>query len=127
LFDKYVGLWTDSKNPSVWQEAKLAASPAKIGAIGVKISRWITMHGFALNLSTDLSWYRLIVPCGISEYPVATISGLTGKKPESELVAPRAFEYFCQVFQAEDAGYEKSSEDSRARLLKLAADAFASR
>jgi len=80
--DAMIGLWTDASHFEEWRGQKAAAAPVKLGAIGVKISRWVTQHGFALNLTTDLSLYNLIVPCGIKEYPVASVKSLTGAAPD---------------------------------------------
>lgn len=51
---------------------------AKVGAIGVKVRRWVTMHGFAFNVDPDLAHYRLIVPCGIDDRPVTSLARLLG-------------------------------------------------
>jgi len=77
----YVGLWVDHDRPRHWQGEAEATSIAKLGAIGVAISRWVTTHGFALNLTTDLNLFNLIVPCGIAEHPVTSIESLTGETP----------------------------------------------
>lgn len=77
------------------------AGADKIGAIGVRISRWVTMHGFAFNLSTDLSLFRLIVPCGISEFGVGSVASLTGERPSVESAARRALPILAEIF-----GYE---------------------
>lgn len=77
--DGMIGVWADVERPDAWAGAPWAGHLAKIGAIGVKISRWITMHGFALNLEPDLGHFRLIVPCGIADHPVASIASLGGR------------------------------------------------
>ena len=61
-----IGIWCDTPN----------GHEAKIGAIGVRIRRWVTCHGFAVNISPDLSHFGGIVPCGISEYPVTSLADL---------------------------------------------------
>jgi len=71
----------------------------KIGAIGVRIARWITSHGFALNVNTDLSYFRMIVPCGITEKGVTSLSQLLGRKVDLEEVATAAAGHFGDVFQ----------------------------
>ena len=98
-----IGLWVDATEPSRWPGAKDARRLAKLGAIGVRISRWITMHGFALNLSTDLELFGLIVPCGISQHGVTSVQALTGAAPTvASMVAP-ALETLAEVLDAEVA------------------------
>jgi lipoyl(octanoyl) transferase len=93
-----VGVWADAAHPGTWSGSENAEALAKIGAIGVKISRWVTMHGFALNLTTKLAWFGLIVPCGIRDYPVASVEMLTGAQPQLSDAAGRAYTYFGEVF-----------------------------
>jgi lipoyl(octanoyl) transferase len=85
-----VGLWTDRAAPGAYVDFESAESPVKIGAIGVRISRWVTMHGFALNVTTDLSLFGHIVPCGISTHGVASIQSLTGQCPDLKTMAQLA-------------------------------------
>nr|WP_283761148.1 lipoyl(octanoyl) transferase LipB [Roseofilum halophilum] len=70
----------------------------KVGAIGIKVSRWITMHGFSLNVNSDLEGFKAIVPCGIGDRPVGT---LTQFAPHISLADIRQTlpEIFAQVFQ----------------------------
>jgi lipoyl(octanoyl) transferase len=69
---------------------------AKIAAIGVHISRWVTSHGFALNVNTDLSYFQYIVPCGLTK-PVTSMAQL-GVQTNLEEVSERLAEHFCRVF-----------------------------
>ena len=82
-----IGVWVDRDRPTEWAGAEWAGDLQKLGAIGVRISRWITMHGFALNLAVDLDAFGLIVPCGIKGHGVTSIDALTGKRPEVRAVA----------------------------------------
>ena len=72
----------------------------KIASIGVKISRWVTYHGFALNINTDLSAFDFIVPCGISGVRMTSILQETGMAPELEDVAQVAAEKMNLIFNA---------------------------
>jgi len=82
-----LGVWADGACPERWSGLRAARQPVKIGAIGVRLSGWVTMHGFALNLAVDLEAYRWIVPCGISEYAVASVGALTASAPVTAEVA----------------------------------------
>jgi lipoyl(octanoyl) transferase len=75
-----------------------AAVPEKIGAIGVRISRWVTSHGFALNVTTDLDFFRLIVPCGIADRGVTSLAEATGTTPFMDRVETQMAQHFAQVF-----------------------------
>ena len=70
---------------------------SKLGSIGVHISRWVTSHGLALNVSTDLDYFDLIVPCGISK-PVTSMERLLGRRLPREDVKARLVWHFGQVF-----------------------------
>jgi lipoyl(octanoyl) transferase len=73
----------------------------KIGAIGVRISRWVTSHGFAFNVNTDLSYFQLIVPCGISDRGVTSVQALTGRVQNLADVEDCVVEQFATVFERE--------------------------
>lgn len=88
--ENMVGFWVDADQPGHWPGAEQARRLAKLGAIGVRISRWVTMHGFAFNLTTDLELFGLIVPCGISAHGVTSVSQLTSTRPEIRREAERA-------------------------------------
>ena len=73
----------------------------KLAAIGVRISRWITSHGFALNVSTALDYFNLIVPCGIADRGVTSLEALTGRALERGAVEVRVAARFAEVFGRE--------------------------
>ena len=70
----------------------------KLAAIGVRIARWITSHGFALNVSTDLDQFNLIVPCGIADRGVTSLERLIGRQIDMAEVEFRIIEHFANVF-----------------------------
>ena len=71
----------------------------KLAAIGVRIARWITSHGFALNISTNLAHFNLIVPCGIVDKGVTSLDRLTGRTLDIDEVADRTARAFGAVFE----------------------------
>ena len=70
-----IGIWCDD----------LQGREAKIGAIGVRVRRWVTSHGFAVNVAPDLSHFAGIVPCGIAEYPVTSLQALDIKADVTDM------------------------------------------
>jgi lipoyl(octanoyl) transferase len=82
----------DSRYTGVW------TSQGKVAALGVHISRWITRHGFALNVNTDLSYYDLIVPCGIAGKQVTSMERLLARPVGLQEVAGRVAVEFASVF-----------------------------
>jgi lipoate-protein ligase B len=79
----YTGVWMGDK---------------KIGAIGVKVSRWVTTHGFALNVTCDLDWFGHIVPCGLRGKGVTSLERAGGGRPPLRAVADLAAGHFGRVF-----------------------------
>jgi lipoyl(octanoyl) transferase len=86
------GVWLDPQDPFVAR---------KICAMGIKCSRWITMHGFALNVNTDLSHFEFIVPCGIQGKTVTSLEKELGKKVDYEEVKQKIKKHFEAIFDCE--------------------------
>lgn len=86
----------------------------KLAAIGVRISRWVTMHGFALNVGTDLDYFRLIVPCGISDRGVTSLERIVGRKIAVEDVAQKVVTHFGNVFERQMMSHNEATISSSA-------------
>ncbi len=81
--EKYTGVWIEDR---------------KIAAIGIKISRWITMHGFAFNVNTDLNLFNGIIPCGISDKAVTSLEKELGRNFQISEVKEKVINHFKEVF-----------------------------
>ena len=88
------GVWLDWKNP---------VKARKICALGVRTSRWVTMHGFAFNVNSDLSYFNNIIPCGITDKAVTSMKKELGREINMEEVQQKIKKYFSQVFECEAA------------------------
>lgn len=87
----FTGVWLDADN----------ARARKICAMGVRCSRWVTMHGFALNVNTDLSYFNNIVPCGIGDKDVTSLERELGYKPDMEEVKQLLKKHIAELFEME--------------------------
>jgi lipoyl(octanoyl) transferase len=90
-----------SGETGVWIDPDKKGRERKICAIGVRCSRWITMHGFAFNVNTDLSYFNYIVPCGIQNKQVTSLEKELGEKLNMEEVKEKIRKNFEKVFAAE--------------------------
>src|SRR5262249_18365995 len=88
----------DGEHIGVWVGDK------KLAAIGIRISRWVTMHGFAFNVNTDLNYFQLIVPCGIRDHGVTSLQEILGDSVEMSAVAGSLTRHFGEVFNREMIG-----------------------
>jgi lipoyl(octanoyl) transferase len=90
-----------SGETGVWVDPDIKGRERKICAMGIRCSRWITMHGFALNVNTDLSYFQNIIPCGIQNKQVTSIEKELNHKVDIEEVKQSLKKNFSNVFNVE--------------------------
>lgn len=93
--DKYTGVWIEDR---------------KICAIGIKVSRWVTMHGFAFNVNTDLKLFNGIIPCGISDKDVTSLSKELNKEISLKEVKEQIIHHFMNEFQYQQIEFKSKNE-----------------
>lgn len=86
------GVWLDWTNP---------LKARKICALGVRTSRWVTMHGFAFNVNSDLSYFNNIIPCGINDKAVTSMKKELGRELDMEEVKQKVRKYFAEIFECD--------------------------
>ena len=116
------GVWVDVRAGSATgdevkeiKEVEEVKNEEKLAAIGVHLSRWVTSHGFAYNVSTDLRYFELIVPCGIAGKRATSLEKLLGRRVEMKEVAPRIAARLGEIFGLRP---QASSRDALEALLE---------
>ena len=85
----------------VWIDNDIPGRERKICALGIRCSRWVTMHGFALNVNTDLSYFKHIIPCGIVNKQVTSVKKELGYEVDITTLKEKLLVHFCTVFEAD--------------------------
>ncbi len=112
------GVWIDVENVKGAEEVQEVMKvqevkeEEKLGAIGVHLSRWVTSHGFAYNVSTDLRYFDLIVPCGIAGKRATSLEKLLGRSIEIREVAPRIAAHLGEIFGLEMRASRRDALDA---------------
>jgi lipoyl(octanoyl) transferase len=99
----------------VWVDVP-GQSEEKLAAIGVHLSRWVTSHGFAYNVSTDLRYFDLIVPCGIADKRTISLEKLLGRGVEMKEVSPKIVTHLGEVLGIEWSASDRESLDAMLRM-----------
>ena len=86
----------------VWIDVN-GTNPRKICAMGIRTSRWVTMHGFALNVNTDLSFFDYIIPCGIADKSITSIEKELGAAIDIQEVIKKFKKHFSRIFETDMA------------------------
>ena len=90
-YEGYTGVWLDAANDKA----------RKICAMGVRCSRWVTMHGFAFNVNADLDYFKNIVPCGIDDKDVTSMQRELGYAPDMDVVKVKLKDHIASLFKME--------------------------
>jgi lipoyl(octanoyl) transferase len=100
-----VEAWRAEGRIGIWTQA--GGTEAKVGAIGVRVSRWVTMHGFSVNLAPELSHFSGIVPCGIAEFPVTSLDemGASARQEHFDLALKQGL---CDFLRSLEGAREKA-------------------
>ncbi|WP_027002940.1 lipoyl(octanoyl) transferase LipB [Hugenholtzia roseola] len=85
----------------VWIEPEIEERARKICAIGIRATQWVTMHGFAFNVNTDLNYFKNIIPCGIEDKAVTSLAAELGREIELASVEARLKHHLAEVFEME--------------------------
>ena len=111
------GIWVHPQERSSTPGAQRKEETAeKLAAIGIHISRWVTSHGFAYNVATDLRYFEMIVPCGIADRKATSLEKLLGRRVLLEEIRPLLAKHACEVF-----GLTIRTEEPAGLFAKLAA------
>ena len=115
------GVWVDVVASSADEEGKEveeAKDEEKLAAIGVHLSRWVTSHGFAYNVSTDLRYFDLIVPCGIAGKRATSLEKLLGRRVEMKEVAPRIAAHLGEIFGLDQRACGRDDLETMLRIYE---------
>ena len=109
----------------VWVNSRQDNQPKKIAAFGVKTSRWITMHGFALNVDVDLNYFNYINPCGFTDKGVTSIKNEIGNEVDIDEVKQVLLDNFAKVFEAYLVNHNKQETSNVDKRNQLQENPFA--
>ncbi|HLW82726.1 MAG TPA: lipoyl(octanoyl) transferase LipB [Candidatus Acidoferrales bacterium] len=112
------GVWVEASSDSA--DGRVAGAE-KLGAIGVHLSRWVTSHGFAYNVSTDLRYFDLIVPCGLRGKRATSLERLLGRAVRRDDATSRIVKHFARIFGREVRGVSRETLEENLRQEDVAA------
>jgi len=127
------GVWVDvvsdgaANEEKEIKEVKEVKDEEKLAAIGVHLSRWVTSHGFAYNVSTDLRYFDLIVPCGIAGKKATSLERLLGRRVPMDEVAPRIVGHFAEIFRLDPRRASRAALETQLQQFEESTEMAAAR